>query len=132
MSENIEFIAAKDLPEATGSEVSVLCLEGNELKQKPGASLAGGGGYILKLTADDIVLGDSMTVIADVADMVTAIESGSLVTVVIPAGIMDESQPVMAAAVMAWVALEGTLMGQVGELGPVMFPNAPIPNFLQE
>lgn len=41
MAENIEFIAANDLPEAEGDEVSVLCLEGGELKQKPGASLGG-------------------------------------------------------------------------------------------
>lgn len=48
MSENIEFIPAKDLPEATGNEVSVVCLENGELKQKPGASL-GGGSYDMKV-----------------------------------------------------------------------------------
>lgn len=54
MSENIEFIAAKDLPEATGDEVSVLCLEGNELKQKPGASLGGGSyDFVVKLRIVD-------------------------------------------------------------------------------
>ena len=42
MAENINFISAAELPEATGEEVSVLCLENGEMKQKPGASLGGG------------------------------------------------------------------------------------------
>lgn len=41
MSENINFIPANELPEAEGDEVSVLCLENGEMKQKPGASLGG-------------------------------------------------------------------------------------------
>lgn len=42
MAENIEFISASELPVAEGDEVSVLCLENGEMKQKPGASLGGG------------------------------------------------------------------------------------------
>ena len=42
MAENINFISATELPEATGEEISVLCLENGEMKQKPGASLGGG------------------------------------------------------------------------------------------
>lgn len=42
MAENINFISAAELPEATGEEVSVLCLENGAMKQKPGASLGGG------------------------------------------------------------------------------------------
>lgn len=42
---NIELIAAKDLPTTEAEEVSVLCIDNGELKQKPGASF-GGGGYI--------------------------------------------------------------------------------------
>ena len=41
MAENINFISATELPEATGEEVSVLCLENGEMKQKPSASLVG-------------------------------------------------------------------------------------------
>ena len=41
MNENINFISAAELPEATGEEVSVLCLENGEMKQKPGISLGG-------------------------------------------------------------------------------------------
>lgn len=135
MSENIEFIAAKDLPEATGDEVSVLCLEGNELKQKPGASLAGACGYILKPTAGEINFSGSLTVTADVTDMVTAIEAGAPVTVVIPARTMDTTQTTaMSALVVNWVLLSGTgtLQGKVLDLGYIAFPGAPIPNFLQE
>lgn len=45
MAENIELIMAKDLPITEAEEVSVLCIDNGELKQKPGASF-GGGGYI--------------------------------------------------------------------------------------
>ena len=42
MAENINFISATGLPEATGEEVSVLCLENGEMKQKPANGLGGG------------------------------------------------------------------------------------------
>lgn len=41
MSENINFIPANELPEAEGDEVSVLCLENGELKQKSASGLGG-------------------------------------------------------------------------------------------
>ena len=50
MAENINFISATELPEATGEEVSVLCLENGEMKQKPGASLGGGGFMEVEIT----------------------------------------------------------------------------------
>lgn len=43
MSENINFIPATELPEAEGDEVSVLCIENGELKQKAASGLGGGG-----------------------------------------------------------------------------------------
>ena len=43
MSENINFIPATELPEAEGDEVSVLCVENGELKQKAASGLGGGG-----------------------------------------------------------------------------------------
>ena len=49
MTENINFISATELPEATGEEVSVLCLENGEMKQKPGASLGGGVDAVIDL-----------------------------------------------------------------------------------
>lgn len=73
MSENIEFISAKDLPEATGEEVSVICLENGEMKQKPGASL--GGGKADMVIAISAGLRESPTLLQ--ANKVT-IESGSL------------------------------------------------------
>lgn len=42
MAENINFISAAELPEATGEEVSVLCLENGEMKQKPANGLGSG------------------------------------------------------------------------------------------
>lgn len=42
MAENINFIPASELPVAEGDEVSVLCLEAGELKQKPAKGLGGG------------------------------------------------------------------------------------------
>ena len=54
MSEKIEFIPASALPVAEGDEVSVLCLENGELKQKPASGLGGGGGshWIMHLSTD--------------------------------------------------------------------------------
>lgn len=45
--ENINFIPATQLPEAEGDEVSVLCLENGQMKQKPASGL--GGGYDMKV-----------------------------------------------------------------------------------
>ena len=50
MTENINFIPATELPEATGEEVSVLCLENGAMKQKSGASLGGGGFMEVEIT----------------------------------------------------------------------------------
>lgn len=50
MAENINFIPATELPEATGEKVSVLCLENGEMKQKSGASLGGGGFMEVEIT----------------------------------------------------------------------------------
>ena len=56
MSENINFIPANELPVAVGAEVSVLCLENGEMKQKPGASLGGGGYDAVIATTDFLAL----------------------------------------------------------------------------
>lgn len=52
MAENYEFVSAADLPTTDAKEVDVLCVEGGELKRKPGASIGGGGGYVVRLPAD--------------------------------------------------------------------------------
>lgn len=49
MSENINFIPANQLPEAEGDEVSVLCVENGELKQKSASGLGGKTDYDLEL-----------------------------------------------------------------------------------
>lgn len=41
--ENPNFIAANDLPIAEGENISVLCVENGEMKQKPATGLGGGG-----------------------------------------------------------------------------------------
>ena len=50
MAKNINFIPATELPEATGEEVSVLCLENGEMKQKPANGLGGGGFMEVEIT----------------------------------------------------------------------------------
>ena len=50
MTENINFISATELPEATGEEVSVLCLENGEMKQKSANGLGGGGFMEVEIT----------------------------------------------------------------------------------
>lgn len=58
MAENINFIPATELPEAIGDDVSVICLENGELRQKPGASIGGGDSLLCRTyTPEDIVLG---------------------------------------------------------------------------
>ena len=52
MAENYEFISAANLPTTDAKEVDVICVEGGELKRKPGASIGGGGGYVVRLPAD--------------------------------------------------------------------------------
>lgn len=78
MAENIEFIPANELPVAEGDEVSVLCLENGEMKQKPGASLGGGekADMVIALTAPSI----PKTQTAD--NTAVTIESGNLEAVV--------------------------------------------------
>ena len=49
MSENINFIPANELPVAEGDEVSVLCVENGELKQKSASGLGGKTAYDLEL-----------------------------------------------------------------------------------
>ena len=59
MAKNINFISATELPEATGEEVSVLCLENGEMKQKPANGL-GGGGFMeveITLSGNDFISG---------------------------------------------------------------------------
>ena len=55
MAKNINFISAAELPEATGEEVSVLCLENGEMKQKSGASFGGAETPDMVLTVSDTV-----------------------------------------------------------------------------
>ena len=50
MAENINFISATELPEATGEEISVLCLGNGEMKQKPANGLGGGGFMEVEIT----------------------------------------------------------------------------------
>lgn len=67
MAENYEFISAANLPTTDAKEVDVICVEGGELKRKPGASIGGGGGYVVRLPADtEMQYGDdgSITFIA--------------------------------------------------------------------
>lgn len=59
MTENINFIPATELPEATGEEVSVLCLENGEMKQKPANGL--GGGVDLELSVPEYTVTKTYT-----------------------------------------------------------------------
>jgi hypothetical protein len=48
--ENVQFIAAKDLPVAESKDVNALCVENGELKQKPMSS--GAGGYVIRVNPE--------------------------------------------------------------------------------
>ena len=86
--ENINFIPANQLPTTEAEEVSVLCLENGEMKQKAAKGLGGGGGYIMKPTAEELTQdGSSLICTANYDEMAKALESGGHVTIVIPADI---------------------------------------------
>lgn len=90
MSENREFIAAKDLPTTEAEEVSVLCLENGELKQKAAKGLGGGGGgYILRPTADEVEIADAgdmqaIDITTNCDDLLKCVENGGSAYVLIP------------------------------------------------
>lgn len=79
MTENIEFIPAHELPATEGNEVSVLCVENGELKQKPANGLGGGEKadlvIALRCPAADIVAPNE-------ENTSVTVESGSLEAVV--------------------------------------------------
>lgn len=56
MADNIEFVAAKDLPVSESESVDVLCVDDGELKRKPAANLGGGGGggYVIHVPVTDV------------------------------------------------------------------------------
>ena len=116
MAENIEFIAAKDLPEATGDEVSVLCLENGEMKQKPGSKLGGGGGYILKPTVEEITVTDGtcLQITTDCGELEKVLEAGGSGYIRIPmSALVPELQaavPYFVMSIAAWgiSSLDGT------------------------
>lgn len=59
--ETINFIPATQLPEAEGDEISVLCLENGEMKQKPAKGLGGGGaGHWVMYTENGIVASEGI------------------------------------------------------------------------
>ena len=72
MAKNINFISETELPEATGEEVSVLCLENGEMKQKYSASFGGGA------ETPDMVLTVSDTVGAKVTSSNATVTFGSV------------------------------------------------------
>lgn len=83
MAENIEFIPANELPEAEGEEVSVLCLENGELKQKSGASLGGGTvepDMVITITGslDGVFASECTVTSGNVSNIVTKLSSGKI------------------------------------------------------
>lgn len=81
MSENINFIPATELPEAEGDEVSVLCVENGELKQKAASGLGGGGGgalFSVNINLGDTNWGNPSSIAFDrtFEEIVKAMESG--------------------------------------------------------
>lgn len=85
--ENINFIPANELPATEAEEVEVLCLDAGELKRKPAANLGGGGGgYCLKVSADQVTTdGTANTITANRDEMVLALEKGIPVSILMPA-----------------------------------------------
>ena len=81
MSEKINFIPVNELPVAEGDEVSVLCVENNELKRKPANGL-GGSKPLLLLDADSAESYQNDSSYGDAA--LEAIKSGKNILVRVP------------------------------------------------
>ena len=88
MAENINFISATELPEATGEEVSVLCLENGEMKQKPANGL-GDGGVDLELSVPEYTVTEAYTtdsiniVSGSIESVMQKVNNGELVNIVV-------------------------------------------------
>ena len=110
MAENIELIAAKDLPTTEAEEVSVLCIDNGELKQKPGVSF-GGGGYITVADSADTENGNA-TINENYDNFIGTLLAGGTVWVDMT-NVMGATLYVMA---VAWGFQEGMfiLMGSLG------------------
>lgn len=137
MAENYELISAKDLPTTDAKEVDVICVEGGELKRKPGASIGGGGGYVVRLPADtEMQMGDDGSIMFLVTENYdnfaeTLYNGGS---VLIDVGATEFGQEMSLGFTMVapnvWMTADGVLMalfamvfmGQ-GLIMQFMFPN---------
>lgn len=140
MAENREFISAKDLPTTEAEEVDVLCVDPvtGELVKKPGANLGGGGGYMMKPTADELSFDDSdghptITATTNADELAKALEAGSSASIVIPAGFWGESDPAVVVNVIGWFYREGMGLAcfvmNLGDFMMVAFTNCTyIPN----
>ena len=88
MAKNINFISATELPEATGEEVSVLCLENGEMKQKPANGL-GGGGVDLELSVPEYSVTETYTtddiniVSGSIESVMQKVNNGETVNIVV-------------------------------------------------
>lgn len=72
-----EFISANELPEASGEEVSVICLENGELKQKHSSNLSGSGGGVMIVTVTTV--DNTSTPDKTYAEIKAAIDEGQIV-----------------------------------------------------
>lgn len=119
MSENINFIPAANLPTTEAEEVDVLCVEGGELKRKPGASLGGVGGYMMKPTAEECTLEDSVLAITTNYDeLAKVLEAGGAAYVRIPSVVLFGEEgiatvmPYAVAGIHSWAYLPAGTMGE--------------------
>lgn len=95
MSENYELIAAANLPTTDAKEVDVICVEGGELKRKPGASLGGGGGgYVINLDPSVDILDE---------------ELGAYMM----SGSYDDFAPILYAGGSVWVNVANVMEGDI-------------------
>lgn len=95
MSENYELIAGANLPTTDAAEVDVICVEGGELKRKPGASLGGGGGgYVINIDPS-----------VDIIDR----ETGTIMM----SGSYDDFAPILYAGGSVWVNVANVMEGDI-------------------
>lgn len=107
---SIEFISAKDLPTTETEEIDVLCVENGKLKRKAANGLGGGGGYLLKPTAEELSMdGTEITCTANYDELAKVLEKGGSGGLVVPAGFNGSTVPAMVIVATCWLYADGVL-----------------------
>lgn len=122
-------LAEVETVEAVNDGDTVLIEQGGEVKRAPKSQVGGAGGYIMKPTAEECTYDSSvkqLIITTDCTDMAKAVEAGTHVSVVIPAGVFAEDATELVLCPVAWAYAENVLMAMAynfNGIGVIYFAN---------